>query len=277
MKICNISGYFFTHLSDLMPLKDHLKTICQQNQLKGTIILSSEGINISLAGEKIAAQQFMDLIHADTRFSTIEFKLSYSAAIPFRRLYIKCKQEIISAGNISAKTDASSKIKPNTLKQWLDEKRDFNLIDTRNDYETNIGAFVNAKKLPLKHFRNFADVIAMLPKEDRHKPTVIYCTGGIRCEKALPTMLEHGFKEVYQLDGGILKYFIDCGASHYEGECFVFDDRVALDANLQATGTVLCKKCQIPTKFAEICDSCIAQKNKIDAKKSGRVIDQLGS
>jgi UPF0176 protein len=134
-------------------------------------------------------------------------------------------------------------IAPNILKQWLDEKRDITLLDTRNDYEVRFGTFKKATHLAINDFSDFPKAATALTAD---KPVVMFCTGGIRCEKAALELLHAGFPEVYQLEGGILNYFQETDGAHYEGECFVFDERVALDTNLQVTGTLQCVVCEGP-------------------------------
>ena len=129
--------------------------------------------------------------------------------------------------------NTSPKIEPEQLKQWLDEGREVVLLDVRNDYEVEVGTFVDAVPIGVDSFRTFPDAVDTLPAEMKEKPIVMFCTGGIRCEKAGPLMEGKGFGQIYQLNGGILKYFEDCGGEHYDGDCFVFDKRVAVDPELQ--------------------------------------------
>src|SRR5262249_5606336 len=148
-----------------------------------------------------------------------------SAEQPFRRMLVKVKQEIIAFGvaGIEPGRTTSTKLAPQTLKQWLDEGRPVTLLDTRNDYEVRLGTFENAVTLGIDHFRSFPAAVRELPAAMKQQPIVMFCTGGIRCEKAGPLMEREGFEQVFQLDGGILKYFEECGGEHYDGECFVFD------------------------------------------------------
>lgn len=157
-------------------------------------------------------------------------------------MLVKLKKEIIPMGrpDVSPVEMTGDRIAPVELKKWLDENRDFLLLDTRNDYEVELGTFEKAQHLNLRHFRNFAQKLDLLPPEMKDKPVVMFCTGGIRCEKATAYALKSGFKEVYQLEGGILKYFEECRKDHYDGECFVFDHRRTVDSELKPkfdTGT----------------------------------------
>lgn len=253
MQTLNIAGYQFVTLNDLPLIKTHFLQICEALQLKGTILLSKEGININLAGCKNRIHEFKKTLQADARFVDIRFRESYSTQPPFKRLKIKIKNEIITFRHdeIQPEKMRAQSLTPEELKQWLDEKRDILLLDTRNDYEIQFGTFANAVNLKINDFCEFAHASEQLTQE---KPIVMFCTGGIRCEKAGLHLLNKGFSKVYQLDGGILNYFAKIGGTHYHGECFVFDERVALNTSLQSTGTTQCKTCQGPIR--ETCHVC---------------------
>lgn len=234
MQILNIAGYKFTKLSGLTELQHSFQEFCSQQALKGTILLSEEGININLAGTVTAINAFKAYLHAASVFAGMTFHESYSDTQPFRHLKIKVKKEIITLRQpeVKAVETRAPSITPEELKQWLEEKRDVTLLDTRNDFEVKYGTFNGAINLHLNHFGELPEAIQQL---NSNKPVVMFCTGGIRCEKAALYMKNHGFPEVYQLDGGILGYFARVGADHYSGECFVFDERVSLKPeNLQS-------------------------------------------
>ncbi len=235
LKILNIAFYHFMDLDLLLDHRKCLQKICQELELKGTILLSSEGINGNLAGQESHIREFQKFFSEYPIGKNITYKESYSNKVPFEKLFIKLKKEIIPVGDATVKPAqmTAPRISPQDLKRWLDENRDFELLDTRNDYEIKFGTFKKAQQLGIKHFRQFANELKNIPEENKDKPLVMFCTGGIRCEKASVIAIRHGFKEVYQLDGGILKYFEKCGDSHYKGECFVFDERVSLDSRLQ--------------------------------------------
>lgn len=230
MQILNIAGYKFINLGDLTSHRDYFYSALHEKDIKGTILLSEEGININLAGSKPAINEFQAGLK-NTLFDNIKFHESYSDSIPFHRLKIKLKKEIITLRQegISVAENKAPGLKPHELKQWLDEQRDFTLLDTRNQYEINLGTFKNSHTLPINDFCEFPAVASMLKKD---KPIVMFCTGGIRCEKAAIYLKNQGFENVYQLEGGILGYFAQIGSAHYDGSCFVFDDRGALDTNL---------------------------------------------
>lgn len=232
MQILNIAAYKFITLDNLPELRATLLDTCEKLQLKGTILLSPEGINLNLAGTFDDIQGFKAHLATYSQFSDLEFKDSYSESKPFKRLKVKLKKEIITFRHpeICPEAERAPAISPQEFKQWLDQGRKLTILDTRNDYETDLGAFANAVKLDIKDFCEFSDATENLPTD---QPVVMYCTGGVRCEKAGIHLLNKGFKEVYQLEGGILNYFALEGGAHYEGTCFVFDERIALDPHLQ--------------------------------------------
>lgn len=269
--IVNIAAYKFVDLDDLPRLRATLKSLCQELDLKGTILLSKEGINMFLAGSRESIDTFLTELRSQSEFAELETKESFSDRQPFNRLLVRLKKEIIAFGveGIEPAKRSSPKLTAKELKQWLDEGRPVTLLDTRNDYEVELGTFENAIDLDIDHFRNFPEAIKQLPAETREQPVVMFCTGGIRCEKAGPFMEREGFEQVFQLEGGILKYFEECGGDHYQGECFVFDQRVALDPELQETATTQCYVCQHPLNeidqsvwsyvFGKHCPYCYSQ------------------
>ncbi|VVC74939.1 putative adenylyltransferase/sulfurtransferase MoeZ [Aquicella siphonis] len=243
MQILNIAGYKFIELNNLESLRTSLLEHCCA--LKGTILLSHEGINISLAGSADAVCAFQARLKSDARFKDIRFHQSVSSAIPFKHLKVKIKKEIITLRQPEADPRAlrAPVITPAEFRQWMDENRDFTLLDTRNDYEIRFGTFTGAVDLGIADFSEFPSAAASI---GRNKPVVMFCTGGIRCEKAALHLLSQGYQEVYQLEGGILGYFKQIGGAHYEGECFVFDERISVNSCLQHTGTLQCQVCQGP-------------------------------
>lgn len=253
MPIINISCYKFTPLQDLKPLRDTLLAQCKGWLLKGTILLSPEGINLFVAGERESIDALMAALHRLSGLEDLTPKYSESAEQPFRRMLVRIKREIIAFGveGINPGRRTSPKLKPRELKQWLDEGRPVTLLDTRNDYEIELGTFRNAVIPHIDHFRDFPAAVRRLPTEMKDQPIVMFCTGGIRCEKAGPFMEQEGFKSIYQLEGGILKYFEECGGAHYDGECFVFDQRVGVDAHLQESDTAQCYRCQASLSAAD--------------------------
>ncbi len=249
-KILNIAAYKFVDLpkARLSSLRSELKQTCVPRKIKGTILLSREGINLFLAGREKSVRDFWRHLLSYDWFSDMTFKASWSDGVPFKRLVVKVKQEIISMGcpEIEPARAGGPHIAAPELKKWLDQKRDFLLLDTRNDYEFALGSFERASQLDIASFREFPEAAGKLPAAVKDRPVVMFCTGGIRCEKAAPLLLQRGFNHVYQLQGGILGYFEEVGGDHFRGECFVFDDRIALDEKLHQTGSILCERCQMP-------------------------------
>ncbi|MGE9270451.1 MAG: sulfurtransferase [Verrucomicrobiales bacterium] len=249
----NISAYHFTPLSDLQGLRQSLLEFCKSHQLKGTILLAPEGVNLFIAGRPDDVEALVSRLRELPGLETLNPKYSESADQPFNRMLVRLKKEIIAFGveGIDPGVHTSPRISAPELKKWIDEGRPFVLYDTRNDYEVKLGTFKGAVAAGIQHFRDFPAAVSELPDEMKDAPVVTFCTGGIRCEKAAPFMEQMGFKDVYQLEGGILKYFEEVGSEHYDGECFVFDQRVGLDPALRESGSVVCFACQTPLTAEE--------------------------
>ncbi len=255
--VTNISTYKFAPLTDLKPLRARLLELCKGWRLKGTILLSTEGINLFVAGDEASIHNLLAELRQIPGLETLTPKISESDDQPFTRMLVRIKKEIISMGveGIDPAQNPSPKLSAKELKQWLDEGRPVTLYDTRNDYEIKLGTFKNALPAGIDTFRQFPAAVAKLPAEMKKQPIVMFCTGGIRCEKAGPLMEREGFEKIYQLDGGILKYFEECGGQHYDGECFVFDQRVGLDPSLSETDNTQCFRCQTPLTVEDQEDS----------------------
>ena len=255
MKFLNVSAYRFVALDELPALRQHLREQCAAAGLKGTVLLAPEGINLFLAGVPEKLNAMLDWLRSDTRFADLTAKESWSDHQPFNRMLVKLKKEIITmkhpqvrpGGGRAPHVDAA------TLKRWLDlgfddAGREIALIDTRNGFEIGIGTFEGAIDPQISTFGEFPERIDALAASGAHalkdKTVVTFCTGGIRCEKAVLYMEEKGFEHVYQLDGGILKYFETVGGSHFQGDCFVFDRRVALTPALTEAGYAECFNCR---------------------------------
>lgn len=278
----NVSSYKFVPLDGLEVLRAHLQETCEALELRGTILLSKEGINLFLSGRPNAVQKLLSELRRDPRLADLETKDSYSEEPPFRRMLVRLKKEIIAFGedDIRPAVQTSPKLAPQKLKQWLDAGRPVRLLDVRNEYEIELGTFRGAEHLQIDNFRNFPKAVKTLPEEAKREPLVMFCTGGIRCEKAGPYLEQVGFEQVYQLDGGILKYFELCGGAHYDGACFVFDGRVALDSELKPTGNLLCFACQAvlqPTDiesdkflFGKYCPHCYRDPDALMADRVRR-------
>ena len=251
--VVNIAGYKFEPLEDPVDLVSIYQQKCDDLKLKGTMLISKNGINFSLAGTKEATDTIITFLEEDNRFLNIPLKITYSETQPFRRMKVRLKKEIISLGrkDINPRELTGERITPQDLKNLLDNKEDVLVLDTRNEYETRVGKFENAIDLNLNTFRDFPKAIESLPEEYKDKQIVMYCTGGIRCEKASAVMMKAGFADVKQLEGGVLDYFKETGGAYWEGDCFVFDERVALDTELNETDYIYCYICREPLSAEE--------------------------
>ena len=254
LKISNITGYKFIPITDRKSLQGKIQKHSNKLGLKGTVLISEKGLNFSIAGEHKAIQDFIKFLRSDKRFSEIDIKTTYNEYQPFRKMLVRIKKEIISMGidEIDPSTFTGEKITPKELQDKLNNNEDIVLLDTRNEYEVRLGTFEDAVDLNLDSFRDFPNKIMSLDQKMKNKEIVMFCTGGVRCEKASALMLKNGFKNVKQIDGGVIKYFEDTGGSYWNGDCFVFDDRVALDKNLNETDYILCFRCREPLNKKEI-------------------------
>ncbi len=208
-------------------LLDHMGAL----GIKGTIILSPEGINCSLCGVPEKLDAFVKHLLAIIQIPDPAIKTSYSEGMSFKRSRIKIKPCIVAKPGetpVDLTEDAAPYISTEELHQWIKGGKRMVLLDTRNDYEYQVGRFKGALHLGTKHFADFEKDLQKAPHDWTNIPVVTFCTGGIRCEKAAPLMLKKGFREVYQLDGGILNYFKEVGRGYFEGECFVFDERISI-------------------------------------------------
>mmetsp|Transcript_25492 Transcript_25492/g.74327 ORF Transcript_25492/g.74327 Transcript_25492/m.74327 type:complete len:402 (-) Transcript_25492:258-1463(-) len=248
--VVNFTGYKFVGIPDKAELKKPFRETCTGLGLKGLVLLTDEGINFFLAAAtREAADKFLAFLEEDERFRGIPVKWSESSGTPFKRMLVKLKKEIIALGDPSVRPAERTglRLEPREFKRWLDEGREVVVVDTRNDYEVRLGTFRNAVDLELDNFKEFPEAVRQrVPAPAKDLPVVTFCTGGVRCEKATAIMMDQGFREVYQLEGGILRYFEDCGGDHWDGECFVFDNRVALNPQLEETETVMCYSCREP-------------------------------
>jgi UPF0176 protein len=240
--VLNISAYRFVAVDDPQALRDKLLGECRRLGLLGTILLAHEGINLFLAGSAAAVRDFLEILRADPRFTDVEAKESWSAEPPFRKLLVKVKREIIRMNHpaIQPMQGRAPAVDAATAKRWLDQGHDDEgrpvvTLDTRNAFEVDHGTFVGALDWRLSKFSEFPGALQAHRAELEGKTIVSFCTGGIRCEKAAIYMREAGLDHVWQLDGGILKYFEATGGAHFRGGCFVFDEREALDAELRPT------------------------------------------
>tara|TARA_B100002052_G_C15827843_1_gene573842 strand:+ start:138 stop:1073 length:936 start_codon:yes stop_codon:yes gene_type:complete len=249
--------YKFVEIDDLLSLQSDLHEICEKNNIMGTILIANEGINGTISGKTNEINQTISLLKSDKRFTNIEIKYSSTDKQPFHRMKVRLKKEIVTIGlpEINPNNKVGTYVKPD---DWNDLISDPNVvvIDTRNKYETKIGSFQNALDPETSSFREFPDWVKKFKssKENANKKIAMFCTGGIRCEKASSLMKEEGFEDVYHLQGGILKYLetIDKENSLWNGECFVFDQRVCLTDELEVGSYKMCFACRMPITDEEM-------------------------
>ena len=249
MSVVNIAAYKFASVPEPQSWLQPLKERCQQLELKGTIIVAPEGINLFLAGTRQTITAFLEFLQKDPlfggRFEELDIKESFSEKQPFRKMVVRLAREIITMRQPMTPCPSQGRapfVSAKKLKEWLDkgqddEGREIVLLDTRNAFEVDLGTFEKAQSLEISMFSEFPDALKKLNEQRQlaDKTVVTFCTGGIRCEKAALYMGGLGMQKVYQLDGGILRYLEETAGEHWQGECFVFDERYAVDAALQAT------------------------------------------
>lgn len=241
--------YKFVTLDDFETLRKPLLKVMIDHQIKGTLLLAKEGINGTVASDRKGTDALLTWLRSDPRFANIETKESYEDEIPFYRSKVKLKKEIVTMGveNIDPKKIVGTYVKPENWDALITDPEVL-LIDTRNDYEVNIGQFKGAINPKTETFRQFSQYVADNLDPEKHKKVAMYCTGGIRCEKSTAYLKQQGFDEVFHLEGGILKYLeqIPEQNSSWEGECFVFDNRVAVNHKLEKGQYDQCYACRYP-------------------------------
>ncbi len=237
--------YRFVALPDYEALRDPLKTLCVEHGLKGTILLASEGINSTISGTKEAMDRLFAWFDADPRLANLEYKEHEADFKPFQRMKVRLKKEIVRL--------AVDDVDPSDAGEYVDadgwdallEDPEVKVIDTRNHYEYQLGTFENAIDPQTDEFRSLPEWVEENLDPEKDKKVAMFCTGGIRCEKSTALLKQRGFENVYHLKGGILQYLEDRkGQEHkWHGDCFVFDDRIAVNAHLEPTDAPLCKHC----------------------------------
>ncbi len=248
-----VTFYKFVRLPDFAEKRDPLLSHCEAQGIRGTILLAAEGINGTIAGSRQAIDSVLSFLRSDPRLVDLEPKESYADSPPFDRMKVRLKNEIVTLGlpEIDPSDRVGTYVSP---KEWnaLICDPEVTVIDTRNDYEVSIGTFKGAQNPKTASFRQFPEYVRDRLDPTQHKKVALFCTGGIRCEKATSFMMAQGFQEVYHLKGGILKYLeeVPPEESLWQGECFVFDQRVALREGLAAGTHDMCRSCGHP--IAEI-------------------------
>ena len=240
--------YCYTPLDSPERFRDEHHRLCLALDLRGRIIVAAEGLNGTVSGTRESCAAYMAAVKADPRFAALEFKVDEVAAHTFQKLHVRVKSEIVhsSLHHVRPHEKTGQHLSPAEFKA-LKDRDDVVVVDVRSDYEYNLGRFKNAITLDIENFREFPDRLERL-KQFKDKKILTYCTGGVKCEKASAYLLEQGFQDVYQLHGGIIKYGTEAGGEDFDGQCYVFDNRVAVDVN-RVNPTVIsrCQHCQQPS------------------------------
>ncbi|MBP6218335.1 MAG: hypothetical protein KA436_07095 [Oligoflexales bacterium] len=282
-----VAFYKFCRFHDLVSLQKDLRILADEADLKGTILLAPEGINAGISGERSQVLQFLEHLRARPEIGPFEYKENYADFPTHRRMLVKIKKEIVTMRkeNLSPSEDTGHFLSPKEFKEWQDEGREMILVDTRNHYEVALGKFKGALDPQTKSFGSFPDWVEKNLGDKKDKVIVTYCTGGIRCEKATAYMKQEGFSQVYQIQGGILQYFVDITegsqAEHWEGDCVVFDRRKAVKPDLSPSEQVMCYVClyaihegnktEADLAAGPICKSCLSYQQEKAAERLQKV------
>ena len=241
--------YHFVILDNYKEIRQPLLNLMLENDIKGTLLLAHEGVNGTIAGSQQSTNKLLQWLKSDPRLSELRYKSSYDNSMPFYRTRVKLKKEIVTMGvqGIDPNHVVGTYVKPEDWNALISDP-DVVLIDTRNAYETSIGTFKNAIDPVTETFREFPDYVKNTLNPNKHKKVAMFCTGGIRCEKSTAYLKEQGFDEVYHLQGGILKYLEEVPQqdSLWQGECFVFDNRVSVNHSLEKGSYDQCHACRLP-------------------------------
>lgn len=248
--VCNLAFYKFVPIDEPAALVAAVERACADRDLLGKVVVAAEGLNAMLAGAPADCDSFVEWLHADSRFADVHVKRSESDDVPFGKLVVREKPEIVTmrVDAVDAVTRTAPHLPPEQFRDWLRAGVPMRVIDVRNDYEVAIGTFRGALDPETAYFNEFPDWVEAHRDDLTDQRVVMFCTGGIRCEKATAWMLDQGFDDVWQLQGGVLNYFetIPDADRDWDGELFVFDERVAVDTSLRETATELCSRCGDP-------------------------------
>ncbi len=237
--------YCYAQIDDHEAYREEHHLFCIENNLRGRVIISPEGLNGTVSGKKADCEAYMAYVKSDTRFADTEFKEEESEVQAFAKLHVRVKPEIVhsSLRHINPREKTGTYVEPEEFKALLKEPdEDTIFLDVRSNYEHSVGRFKNAMTLDIDNFRDFPEKVKELDHL-KNKKVVTYCTGGIKCEKASAYLLDQGFENVYQLHGGIIKYGIETGGEDFEGKCYVFDNRITADVN--SVNPSIVSKCHI--------------------------------
>jgi UPF0176 protein len=246
--------YKFVKLPDFAEKQHSLLSLCQSHGVKGTILLAPEGINGTIAASRQAVDSVLSFLRSDPRLADLEHKESYADDSPFERMKVRLKKEIVTIGRtgVDPNEQVGTYVSPKDWNELICDP-EVRVVDTRNDYEVRIGTFKGAENPHTESFREFPEYVHKHLDPNKHKKVALFCTGGIRCEKASSFMLSQGFQEVYHLKGGILKYLEEVPESEslWDGECFVFDQRIAVSHGLETGSYDMCPSCGRPISEAD--------------------------
>ena len=276
--------YKFVTLENFQGLRQPLHNVLEANQVRGTLLLANEGINGTIAGSRTGINKVLNWLRNDPRLSDIDYKESFTDNMPFNRAKVKLKKEIVTLGveGIDPKRVVGTYVSPADWNQLISDP-EVMVVDTRNDYEFKVGTFKNAVNPNTESFREFPRFVKENLSPEKHKKIAMFCTGGIRCEKSTAFLKEQGFDEVYHLKGGILKYLEEVPATEtlWEGECFVFDERVTVNLQLEKGNYDQCNACRLPiTEIDKASDkyrqgvSCPHCFDKVTAVQKSRFIER---
>ncbi|MYD10015.1 MAG: rhodanese-related sulfurtransferase [Chloroflexi bacterium] len=259
-EICIAAFYKFAHFPDYRAWREPLLLICRAAGVRGTILLAEEGVNATIAGERAGIDRVLNFLRSDPRFCDLMIKESFHSAIPFQRLKVRQKREIVAlkAGSVNPLAQVGRYVDP---EHWnnLIKQDDVVLVDARNKYEVALGSFSGALNPQTDSFHELPRYLDKTLTPERHKRIAMFCTGGIRCEKATAYLLQRGFEQVFHLRGGILHYLesVAPADSLWQGECFVFDERVSLGHDLAKGRITICDDCKaVASRLDEACPSC---------------------
>ena len=270
MPFITISFYKYTPIDTQEKLREYFKALCEKLNLTGRILIAAEGINAAVSGKKENIEEFKKIIIKNSLFSNLTFREQDAGTQAHHKLVVRVRNEIVHFGKKVNMPDIGIHLSPSQLQQWYVQREDFVIVDARNEYEHKVGKFKNAVTLPIKNFREFPDAAQQLTQY-KDKKMVLYCTGGIRCEKASAYLKQQGFEQVYQIDGGIINYVNQYPDSQWEGGLFVFDNRLVSDVGEPITHCQFCQtECeQYHNCFNLDCDTLfIGCKQCVESMKS---------
>src|SRR3989344_1438693 len=266
------SFYKYVEINKLEEFQKEHQEYCKNLGIKGKILIANEGINGSISGTEDQIKEYELYLNNLDIFSDIKFKRTNSDVHPFRKIIVRIRKEIVTSNfDVNVKNTAKH-LNPKELKKMLDNNEELIFLDARNDYESKIGKFKNAITPKIKTFKEFKNILPQL-KVYKNKKIVMYCTGGVRCEKASALLVEDGFKDVNQIDGGIFNFVQQYPDTYFEGRCFVFDDRLSISTGTNNSDISICELCHFPCGryincTNKICDKLFICCEECDLKSS---------